>query len=1134
MEFRALGPLEVRRDGAMVDLGPPKQRALLALLLINAGQVVAADRILDELWGPDAAGKENALWVLVSRLRSVLEPGRSGRGDSTVLLTRGSGYVLSLRPEMYDVARFDDLVEQGRASLADAPGQASHLLAEGLGLWRGSAFDDVRYEEFAQAEVARLDEARIGALEDRIDADLACGRDGELVSELEAVRQQHPLRERPVAQLMLALYRSGRPADALRSFDRFRRALAEETGLDPSPSLGRLEEQILLHDERLRRPMREGRVSAPLAEVENPFKGLRPFVEEDADDFFGRDRLVAEILRVIHGGQRLVTVVGASGVGKSSVVQAGLIPALRKDAIAGSSGWLVAHMVPGSHPFAELEAALLRSCFDAPPSLAEQLDDPDAGVLRAVLRVLPDSSSRVVLVIDQLEELFALVDEPARTRFLDNLVVALDDPHRRLTVVATLRADFYGNALAHPALGARLGGGLVNVTPLTSEELEAAASEPAARVGVTYEPALLAQVIADVGREPGALPLFQFTLTDLFDRRVGDQLLISTYRSMGGVTGALERRTAALFDDLSADEQRAAKQIFLRMVAVTETGERARRRVSAGEILSLGVEPVAIQAAIDVFGRHRLLTFDADPLTGAPTVEVAHEALLTSWPQLAAWIDDSRDDLRRHRSFTVALREWELSNEDHDYLLTGARLAEYEQWATSSSMRLTAPERRFLDESAQLAAERERREQARRSHEETLDRRARRRLWSFGAAALALLAVGAVLIVAWVTRSTPPRVGLFAHSTDDSYGANIAAGLERARREYDFELESVALMINPDEQFRELAESNPDLIITDQNPVLSQSSVFRDFPKVRFGIIDIALDEPNAASITFANEQGSYLVGIAAALKSQTGVVGFVGGLPVPYLEEFRAGFEAGAKSVKPDIEVLATYIEAPLYGDYTYLLNAWNREDLAQQRATALYQQGADVVFHAAGQAGFGVFRAAVEQSQATGDHLWAIGVDNDQWFQVTPEVQQHLLTSMIKRADVAAYLLTKQFLDGHFQPGVQELGLADDALGYSTQGSGMTPPIIDELERAKSDIVSERTKVPTVPTGVLLQLDPLPNGFDDAIAAIPPDRLLEYTQWLGANYTAEFDTGCYRGSRATCGQLILDHLHDWPALSR
>ena len=210
----------------------------------------------------------------------------------------------------------------------------------------------------------------------------------------------------------------------------------------------------------------------------NPFKGLRAFHEDDNSDFFGRDRLVADVVRRLDQGERLIGLVGPSGSGKSSVVRAGLIPALRKGAITGSDGWLIAQMVPGAHPFAELEVALLRSSLDAPDSLADQLADPETGILRAALRMIPSDESRLLLVIDQLEELFTLVeDDDERGRFLAGLMAALEDPHGRVMVVLTLRADFYDRPLAYPEFGTRLGDGVVNVVSLTSDELEEAAQE---------------------------------------------------------------------------------------------------------------------------------------------------------------------------------------------------------------------------------------------------------------------------------------------------------------------------------------------------------------------------------------------------------------------------------------------------------------------------------------------------------------------------------------------------------------------------------------------------------------------------------------------------------------------------------
>ena len=320
MEFGILGPLEARSGGEPIDLGPYKQRALLALLLLHVDRVVPTDRILEELWGDDGAGKEKALWVHISRLRSALEPQRGARGQSSVLVTRDHGYSIRTDPATLDANRFETAVRDARARLTDDPDGAAQILRDALDLWRGTALQDFTYDEFARADIARLEELRLDAVETRVEADLRRGLASELVGELETLSQQHPLRERPVAQLMHALYRSGRQAEALRAFERYRRRLGEDLGLEPSPELRRLEEQVLLHDSRLApvaaRP-------APVETAGNPFKGLHAFQESDADDFFGRDRLVADVLTRLGGGARLVALVGPSGSGKSSVVRAG-------------------------------------------------------------------------------------------------------------------------------------------------------------------------------------------------------------------------------------------------------------------------------------------------------------------------------------------------------------------------------------------------------------------------------------------------------------------------------------------------------------------------------------------------------------------------------------------------------------------------------------------------------------------------------------------------------------------------------------------------------------------------------------------------------------------------------------------
>jgi DNA-binding SARP family transcriptional activator len=256
MYFRILGPLEVEEDGKPLPLGGPRQRSLLAILLLRANQVVSNDRLTDELWGEDAPPTASkAIQVYVSKLRKQVGEAR--------LVTRPPGYVLLLDSSELDLTRFEQLVAKARQ--AD-PESAAGLLREALGLWRGAPLADLEYEAFAQTDIARLEELRLTALEERIDADLAGGGHREALGELESLVTAHPLRERLVGQLMLALYRSGRQAEALDVYQNARRVLVEEIGLEPNPELQRLEKAILTQDPGLDPPERADRPArAPAA-----------------------------------------------------------------------------------------------------------------------------------------------------------------------------------------------------------------------------------------------------------------------------------------------------------------------------------------------------------------------------------------------------------------------------------------------------------------------------------------------------------------------------------------------------------------------------------------------------------------------------------------------------------------------------------------------------------------------------------------------------------------------------------------------------------------------------------------------------------------------------------------------------
>jgi WD40 repeat protein/class 3 adenylate cyclase len=471
----------------------------------------------------------------------------------------------------------------------------------------------------------------------------------------------------------------------------------------------------------------------------NPYKGLRAFEEADAEDFFGREALTEHLVEQL-SRTRFLAVVGPSGSGKSSVVRAGLVPALRKSALPESDSWRIVEMFPGAYPLEELEAALLRVA-DGPPSLIEQLEDGERGLLRALKRILPDDSSELVLVVDQLEEVFTLVDdEPRRTHFLSILERAVTDPHSRLRVVTTLRADFYDRPLLYSGFAELLRDYVEAVVPLTPDEFERAISGPAQRVGATLEPGLLSEMVADVANEPGALPLLEYALTELYERREGNVLTRAAYEAIGGVSGALAGRAEEIYSGLDEKGRDAARQLFLQLVTLGEGTEDTRRRVSREELDSIEVDQSEMNAALDAFGGSRLLSFDRDPRTGTRTVEVAHEALLRAWGRLRRWIDSAREDVRMHRRLSSAAREWSDSDRDPSFLLRGSHLAQFDALAAESGLALTGLEREFVDAS-RIESRREL------AHQQRQNRRLKILLSGVGVLLLAAIVAGIVALL---------------------------------------------------------------------------------------------------------------------------------------------------------------------------------------------------------------------------------------------------------------------------------------------------------------------------------------------------------------------------------------------------
>jgi DNA-binding SARP family transcriptional activator/WD40 repeat protein len=494
----------------------------------------------------------------------------------------------------------------------------------------------------------------------------------------------------------------------------------------------------------------------------NPYKGLRAFDEADAAEFFGREALVAELLdRISH--EHLVAVVGASGSGKSSAVRAGVIPRMR-----ASNARLVTTMVPGSSPFAELTEALRRV---VPLHRAARLDAAVEGVTDAFRGAL--GSDGLLLVVDQFEELYTLVDDATeRNRFIDGLMDAIEDDAIDLRVLLTLRADFFDRPLQHHRLGCALADGVVAIPAMSPAELERAIVEPAAGVGVEVDSTVVTELVTDVADQPAALPLLQFSLTELFETRRGDHIGVEDHARLGGVAGAIAGRAERLYEGAIAGEQELIRILFLRLVTVTAGSADLRRRTDRSELLSAAPDPVTMDRIIDRFGSARLLTFDRNPVSRGPTVEVAHEALLRHWPRLQAWVAEAGRDLEIRAHLTTSAADWVASGRDDGELYRGARLVVTEGWVGRRD--LTGSERAFLEASLERRRAEEEAERRQREAQVRSNWRLRRALGGVGV----LLVVA--LVAGFVAVTQRNRAQEEAASAQSALGGTLGAFAESA------------------------------------------------------------------------------------------------------------------------------------------------------------------------------------------------------------------------------------------------------------------------------------------------------------------------------------------------------------------
>ena len=420
--------------------------------------------------------------------------------------------------------------------------------------------------------------------------------------------------------------------------------------------------------------------------AEAPYKGLATFDVSDAEWFFGRERLVADLVARLAGAS-LLGVVGPSGSGKSSAVRAGLVPGLRAGVLPGSERWCTLIMRPGDHPLRELDRTLWAGLPEAVRAKLQGSDTP----LRDLPGVLSEDE-RLVLVIDQAEEVFtACRDDSEREGFLGAVAEAASDERGSVIAVLALRADFYGRFAEVPALAELLGTNHVLVGPPTPDEYRRAIEQPALRAGARVEPALADELVAEVVGEPGALPLLSTALLELWERREGRTISRHAALETGGVRGAVARLAEDAYGSFTEEQQAITRAVLLRLAAVDEADEAVRRRVPLSEF-DVERNP-EVAHVVEVLTARRLLTVSDG------TVEVAHEALLREWPRFQQWIDEDRTGRRLHAHLATTAREWAARGQDTAELYRGARLSAALDWTTEHTLELNELEREFVNAS---------------------------------------------------------------------------------------------------------------------------------------------------------------------------------------------------------------------------------------------------------------------------------------------------------------------------------------------------------------------------------------------------------------------------------------------------
>jgi WD40 repeat protein/DNA-binding SARP family transcriptional activator len=735
-----LGSFQATLDGAPITrFESNRVRALLAYLAVESQRAHSRETLAALFWPdwpPSAA---------LSNLRFALSNLREAIGDRTanppyLLINRETIQFNQASQARLDVAEFSSQAPVQTEVDADLEKllQAAELyrgsFLEGLSLVDSAEFEEwalVQREEFQRCFLLTLH--TIAAFYEQR---------GELDQAISFARRQvnaEPEQEQAHQQLMRLLALIGRRSAALMQYESCRRVLKEKLGVEPAPETRALFASIGDGSFVKTRPATEG--PEPPAPGEPPFKGLQYFEEADAGLFFGREKLVAQLVDRLANEDRqtrrddgqgiFLAVIGASGSGKSSLVRAGLIPALKGSrplpngilTPESSPAWLFHTITPTAHPLEALAVSLTRTSESvfATATLIDDLRREPRSLSLYLQKLMrhspspqPPAGRRMCLFIDQFEEIFTLCrDESERRAFIDNLMAALAAP---LVLILALRADIYAACAPYEQLRSALGEHQDYIGPMNGLELRLAIEEPARRGGWTLEAGLVDLFLNDIGAagnylpEPGALPLLSHALLETWKRRRGRTLTLAGYAEAGGVKGAIAKTAERVFAQLNEQEQLIARNIFLKL---TELGDEegaegysapeTRRRAGLDELLPASKagpgQGLAFENVLQLLVDARLVTTDQG------SAEVAHEALIREWTRLREWLTDNRDALRLQRSISAAALEWNRLHRDLGALLRGSRLARALEWLGQAEHagELSALEQNFVATSQEYA-----------------------------------------------------------------------------------------------------------------------------------------------------------------------------------------------------------------------------------------------------------------------------------------------------------------------------------------------------------------------------------------------------------------------------------------------